>query len=145
MAFRIRIATGSSTPIYKQIVEQVRTAARLGVLSPGAALPSVRALSEEIVVNPNTIAKAYAELCREGTAESRAGKGVFVAEDREVWSAPERKVRFEAALDHFLAEAIALRYTPEQIHAAVDGRLARLYARAEKEKGAPKWPTPSSK
>jgi GntR family transcriptional regulator len=143
--FRIRIATGSSTPIYRQIVEQVRTAARLGVLSPGDALPSVRALSDELVVNANTIAKAYAELCREGTVESRAGKGMFVAEDRQVWSAPERRGRFEAAVDQFISEAIALRYTSEEIHAAVDERLARLWARAEKEKGGGKCPMPSSK
>jgi len=139
MAFRIRIATGSSTPIYRQIVEQVRTAARLGVLSPGDALPSVRALSEELVVNPNTIAKAYAELCRDGTVESRAGKGMFVAEERQVLSALERKARFDAALEQFITEAIALRYTGEQIHAAVEERLQRLFSRAEKEREAAKW------
>jgi GntR family transcriptional regulator len=133
VAFRIRIAPGSSTPIYRQIVDQVRTAARVGILAPGDGLPSVRALSEEIVVNVNTIAKAYADLW-----ESRAGKGVFIAEPRQVWSGPERRARFEEALDHFIHEAIALRYAENDIHRAVDEALGRLYARAEKERGASK-------
>ena len=70
MTFDLRISTGSSTPIFRQIVEQVRLAAAMGTLAAGDALPSVRALAERLVVNPNTIAKAYAELSREGVIEA---------------------------------------------------------------------------
>ncbi|WP_394831281.1 GntR family transcriptional regulator [Pendulispora rubella] len=134
MTLRIRISPGSNTPIYRQIVDQVRMAVRLGVVVPGDPLPSVRALSEELVVNANTIAKAYAELCQDGTVESRAGRGMFVAPERPVWSAAERRLRFENALEEFLREAVFLRYSSQEIHRAIDERLGLLWGRAEKGK-----------
>jgi GntR family transcriptional regulator len=135
MPFRIRVQPGSSTPIYRQIVDQVRTGASLGVLSPGDALPSVRALSEELLVNPNTVAKAYAELARDGTVEAHAGRGVFIAERRQVLSGAERRLRLEAAVDELLREAVFLQCSKEQIHRTIDDRLALLRTRTEKGDG----------
>jgi GntR family transcriptional regulator len=63
-AFHVNITTGSGTPIYRQIVEQVRLAVATGALGPGEALPSVRSLAERLLINFNTVAKAYAELVR---------------------------------------------------------------------------------
>ncbi len=77
----------SHVPIYRQIVEQVRSAIDAGVYRPGEALPSLRALAVEIRVNPNTVQRAYEELDRQGVIESRRGLGVFgvLAEESQFW------------------------------------------------------------
>jgi GntR family transcriptional regulator len=68
----------SNTPIYRQIVEQIRDAIDAGVYRADEALPSLRALAVDIRVNPNTVQRAYDELEREGAVHSRRGVGVFV-------------------------------------------------------------------
>jgi GntR family transcriptional regulator len=124
--FQITITTGGGTPIYRQIVEQVRLGVATGVLAPGDAMPSVRSLAEQHVVNPNTVVKAYAELVRDGVLESHHGKGFFVAEKRQVYSRAERLRRLRLALDAFVHEAVFLDFTPEQIRQVVDEKLADL-------------------
>lgn len=68
----------SSKPVYAQLVDQVRYAAAAGALRPGESLPSIRPLAEELRVNRNTVAKAYAELESQGVIETIAGKGCFL-------------------------------------------------------------------
>ncbi len=65
-------------PIYLQLMEQVRHAVEVGALKPGDQLPGIRHLAETLVINPNTVAKAYRELEHEGTIEVRHGSGAFV-------------------------------------------------------------------
>ena len=125
-SFHISIATGTGTPIYRQIVEQVRLGVATGALAPGVALPSVRSLAEQHVINPNTVAKAYAELVRDGVLESHHGKGYFVAEKRQIYSKAERIRRLEQARDSFVHEAVFLDFTPDQITKAVDKKLDEL-------------------
>ena len=67
-------------PIYLQLVEQVKHAIEIGALRAGDKLPGIRPLSEELVINVNTVAKAYRELEREGVVELRHGAGAFVAD-----------------------------------------------------------------
>ena len=67
-------------PIYLQLVEQVKHAIETGALRPGDQLPGLRPLAEQLVINVNTVAKAYRELEREGVIELRHGAGAFVAE-----------------------------------------------------------------
>jgi GntR family transcriptional regulator len=124
--FHVRITTGSGTPIYRQIVEQVRLAVATGELAPGAALPSVRTLAERLVINFNTVAKAYAELVRDGVLESLQGKGFFVAQKRQVYSRAERLRRLRQAVDDFIHEAVFLDFTADEIRGAVDDKLAAL-------------------
>ena len=95
MNLNIAINTGSATPIYKQITDQVRLAVATGKLAVGDQLPSVRALAEELVVNPNTVARAYTDLAREGLIESRAGRGVFVTRKRKMFTREEGRRRLE--------------------------------------------------
>ena len=76
----------SGVPIYLQLMEQVKHAIETGALKPGEQLPSIRPLAEELVVNPNTVAKAYRELEHEGVIELRQGAGAFVTEN-----APSKK------------------------------------------------------
>jgi GntR family transcriptional regulator len=66
-------------PIYLQLMEQVKHAIETGALRPGEQLPGIRPLAEELVINPNTVAKAYRELEHEGIIELRQGAGAFVS------------------------------------------------------------------
>ena len=70
----------SGVPIYLQLMEQVKHAIETGALRPGDQLPGIRPLAEELVMNPNTVAKAFRELEHEGVIELRHGAGAFVAE-----------------------------------------------------------------
>jgi GntR family transcriptional regulator len=69
----------SGVPIYVQLMEQVKHAVETGALRPGEQLPGIRPLSEELVINPNTVAKVYRELEHEGVIELRQGAGAFVS------------------------------------------------------------------
>lgn len=80
----LRIDPTSGRPVYQQLVWQVKRAVACDDLRPGERLPSVRDLAAELLINPNTIAKAYREMEREGLIYTRPGKGVFVRADRGV-------------------------------------------------------------
>jgi GntR family transcriptional regulator len=134
-AFHITVTTGAGTAIYRQIVDQVRLAAASGTLPQGHAMPSVRALAEELLINFNTVAKAYGELVRDGVLESQQGLGYFVAEKRQIYSKAERLRRLRQALDAFIHETVFLDFTDDEIRKAVDDRLAEL-DRVARPKGA---------
>ena len=76
MIFRPNASSG--VPIYLQLMEQVKHAIETGALRPGDQLPGIRPLAEELVINPNTVAKAYRELEHDGVIELRHGAGAFV-------------------------------------------------------------------
>lgn len=124
--FNIEVSTGSSTPIYKQITDQVRMAVAAGRLNVSDQLPSVRALAEELVVNPNTVARAYADLAREGIIEARQGRGVFIIQKRRVFSRAEARRRLEPLMDALIAEAFALDFTPDELKEAVMNKIEQL-------------------
>jgi len=124
--FHITITTGSGTPIYRQITDQVKLGVATGTLAPGDAMPSVRSLAEQNLVNANTVVKAYAELVRDGVLESHHGKGFFVAEKRQVYSRAERQRRLRQAVETFVHEAVFLDFTAEEIRQAVGEKLAEL-------------------
>lgn len=85
----IVVSQSSGQPIYGQIVEQIRHAIEMGVLKPGEALPTIRALAEQLVVSPNTVVKAYSLLEQQGILTLRQGAGAFVS------SAPRNRSRTE--------------------------------------------------
>jgi len=76
--FAFRLDPRSGVPTYLQLVDQVRHALLLGYLRDGDQLPTVREVAASVVVNPNTVAKAYRELERAGLVTARAGQGTFV-------------------------------------------------------------------
>jgi DNA-binding transcriptional regulator YhcF (GntR family) len=127
-AFHILVSTGSSTPIYKQITDQVRLGAATGKLRIGDQLPSVRALAEELVLNPNTVARAYNDLAREGLIESRAGRGVFIIQKRKVLTREEGRRRLEPLLEGLIGEALAMDFTPEELRESFERKLAEWKA-----------------
>ena len=88
------IAPSDPTPIYRQIVEQVRRQIAGGVLSQGQDLPSVRALAQEHAINPMTVSKAYSLLEAEGLLERRRGLGMVVADN----TGPVRSIQRQSLL-----------------------------------------------
>src|SRR5919109_3505439 len=80
----------SGVPIYLQLMEQVKHAIETGALRAGEQLPGIRPLAEELVMNPNTVAKAYRELEHEGIIELRHGAGAFVAPPASSRKSPDQ-------------------------------------------------------
>jgi len=126
MEFSFTISPGTPSPIFRQIIDQVRLAAVTGRLLPGAQLPSVRALAEQLVVNPNTVAKAYGELAREGIIDGQQGRGVFIAEPRQIYTKPERSRRIEPLVEALANEGISLGFTPDELIESLRRRLAKI-------------------
>lgn len=115
MPITISILPGSNVSIYRQIIDQVCAAAFTGRISDDEPLPSVRSLAEELLINPNTVSRAYGELAREGILESRPGKGMFISKRRQIYSKPERKRRIDQSVTSLVTEALMLGFTAEEI------------------------------
>ena len=109
MIFRTNPSLG--VPIYLQLMEQVKHAVETGALRPGDQLPGMRPLAEELVINPNTVAKAYRELEHEGVIELRHGAGAFVSASAK-GKKPADRVRLAqpivtAAIDKLRAKGLS--------------------------------------
>ena len=103
-------------------MQQVREAIARGDLNPEAQLPSVRQLSRDLVINPNTVARAYTELKREGLLTNRPGAGVFVAEPKDELTKDARRRRLLESLDRFLTEAVHLGFSEDEVSRLVGSR-----------------------
>ena len=134
MALELSIATGSSVPIYKQITNQVCMAIASGHLLPGDPLPSVRAVAERLVVNPNTVARAYADLARDGRVVTQPGRALTVAPRRQILSDEERSRRLDVALDEFVRGVVLLGFGREEIGRKLAEKLAEVMPQATAEK-----------
>jgi GntR family transcriptional regulator len=88
MLFSLNPAAG--TPVYMQLMQQVRHAVETGVLRQGDLLPGIRTLAQELVVSHNTVAKAYSELEHEGLIELRHGSGAYISARRSSRSNEEK-------------------------------------------------------
>ncbi len=102
---QIHISPNDGVPIYQQIVNQVKYLTASGRLTAGEQLPPVRKLAEQVLVNPNTVARAYRELESAGVLTTRRGAGVFVAEGVSPLSRREQTRILQERLDQLLAEA----------------------------------------
>ena len=120
----LQIVTGDPRPIARQITDGVKRLIAGGELQAGDALPSVRGLAQQLSVNPNTVAKAYGELNAEGWLLSRAGLGLYVAEQRRRLSDAERERRLDEAVDRFVGDVIGLDYPSDTILDRVAGELS---------------------
>jgi GntR family transcriptional regulator len=122
----IEIATGDPRPLFRQIVDGVRRKVASGELPEGSRLPSVRALAIQLMINPNTVAKAYAELTAEGLIESLKGVGVFVAARRQRLSAGERRRRLDEAVEQLVSAVLPLGYGVGEVVERVRAELEPL-------------------
>jgi GntR family transcriptional regulator len=113
----------SGKPVYLQLVDQIRYAAASGGLRPGEALPSIRPLAEELRVNRNTIAKAYAELESQGVIETIPGKGCFLKENNTPFTKGVRQKLLLKEIDEAVVTAHHLQVDRETFLQTVKERL----------------------
>jgi GntR family transcriptional regulator len=123
---QFQIDSASRTPIYRQLVGQIREAVARGRLLPDSRLPSVRELSRQLVINPNTAARVYTELEREGVLNTRPGLGVFVAQPRSDLTKRARRDRLTAAIDELLTGAVHLGFGGDEVQALIGERMSRF-------------------
>ncbi|MBT2288345.1 GntR family transcriptional regulator [Paenibacillus albidus] len=118
----------SRKPIYEQLMGKVKELILHGILQADEQLPSVRSLSSQLTVNPNTIQKAYRELERDGYIYSLQGKGSFVAPVRQEQN-ENQKAQLREELLRLMAEAVYLGFTVAEVSALY------LEAEEQREKG----------
>jgi len=121
MVFQIDFKTGK--PVYLQLVDQVRYSAASGALRPGEPLPSIRPLAEELRVNRNTIAKAYAELESQGVIETIPGKGCFLKENHSPFTKAIRQKLLLKEVDEAVVTAHHLQVDRDTFLTLVKERL----------------------
>ena len=105
----------SGVPIYRQLVRQIQHAVASGILKPGDRLPTVRRLAASMVINPNTVARAYRELERLGILKSAPGRGTYVAVSRSTLSRKERLERLRPILHELVTEAFTLGFRRQEL------------------------------
>jgi len=122
MLFRPNPSSG--VPIYLQLMEQVKHSIETGALRPGEQLPGIRPLAEELVINPNTVAKVYRELEHEGVIELRHGAGAFVSANAQAKKLTDKlragQTLVAAAVDRLHARGV----TDEEIRRLFEAELA---------------------
>src|SRR5262249_60042049 len=113
-----------AVPIYEQIVAQIIYGVASGFLQPGRLIPSVRELAEKLLVHPNTVARAYQDLEREGVLTTRRGRGMEVAADAPALCRARRQEIVRERIRAALREAASSALSPEQIRKLVEEELA---------------------
>jgi GntR family transcriptional regulator len=121
MIFQVDFQAGK--PVYLQLADQIRLAAASGRLRPGDALPSLRPLAEELRINRNTIAKAYAELESQGIIETIPGKGYFLRRNNSPFNEPARHRLLLTEIDEAVVMAHHLQVDRDKFLALVKERL----------------------
>ena len=112
---QVRISDHDGVPIYVQLVRQIKYLVSSGRLKAGEQLPPVRKLAEQLLVNPNTVARAYRELENEGLVASRQGSGVFVAEGVSPLARREQNRILLERIDMLLTEARQMKVDLETV------------------------------
>lgn len=130
---RIHINPNDAIPIYKQVIKQLRYLIASGQMRPGDEMPPIRKLAQELLINPNTVARAYRDLEQEGLLQSRQGSGTVVADSGSPLSLEVRREILSERIDALLAEARQLKFTSEEIHVLIDERFAALTPQATRE------------
>jgi GntR family transcriptional regulator len=124
MLFRPNPSSG--VPIYLQLMEQVKHGIETGALRPGEQLPGIRPLAEELVINPNTVAKAYRELEHEGVIEIRHGAGAFVSAATRAKKATDALRAGQTLVAGTIEKLRARGVTDEEIRRLFEAELAAL-------------------
>lgn len=125
----IRVSASDGVPIYLQIVNGIRLLVASGRLSAGDELPPIRVLAERLVVNSNTVARAYRELQTAGVVENRRTTGTYVTENRPVLVEEERRRLLSERVDALLVEARQLDLDVDVVLALVRERNAKFNER----------------
>ena len=129
MIFRPNASSG--VPIYLQLMEQVKHAIETGALRAGDQLPGIRPLAEELVINPNTVAKAYRELEHDGVIELRHGAGAFVTGAAREKKLTERLKAGQAIVAATVDKLRSRGVTEAEIRRLFEAELTRLTMKGE--------------
>jgi len=128
----IQLNFRSGKPVYLQVVDQIKSAAASGALQPGEPLPSIRPLAEQLRLNRNTIAKAYAELENQGVIETIAGKGCFVTQNNSPLKKAVREKMLADEIDAAIVQAHHLQVNDKAFLELVKDRLQVFASKAQK-------------
>jgi GntR family transcriptional regulator len=121
-----RLNQSSGIPLYLQLMEQVKHAVETGALREGDQLPTIRKLAEEMVMNPNTVVRAYRELEHEGVVELKHGSGAFI---RESDSGRGRLIhKAQVAIQPTVERLLSLGLTEEELRRTFENELAQATA-----------------
>ena len=123
---QLYIATGDGVPIYLQIVNQVKLLVASRRLTPGDEIPPIRVLAHQLLVNPNTVARAYLELERAGVVVKRHGSGTYVSDQGSPLARKERLKILSERVDALLTEATHLEVAPEELLKLIKARQQSL-------------------
>jgi GntR family transcriptional regulator len=122
--FHVRPESGE--PIYFQLIRQIKHAATSGILNPGDQMPTVRELAAQLVINPNTVARAYRELVRDGVLTATQGGGTFVKMEPQPLVRIERERLLEPFIQQLVAEARVLGIPDENLLRQIKATLVSL-------------------
>jgi GntR family transcriptional regulator len=123
---QIHISTKDGIPIYKQIITQIKYMIASGRLNPGEKLPPVRKLAEILLINPNTVARAYRDLETLGLVQTRQGSGVCISEGPSPLAQEQKMKILTERADILLTEARQMNIDLEQIMTLLHERHAQL-------------------
>ena len=122
MFFQVDVSNG--VPIYEQLIRQVKYAVADGSLTPGQMVPSVRQLSQELALNPNTIARAYQQLQSDRVLESLRGRGLVVRRDAATRCIKARQEMIALRLRFVVREALVSGYSESEIRSLFEAELS---------------------
>lgn len=123
----IKIDPNDGTPIYLQIVRQIKYMIASGALREDDELPPVRVLAQQLVINPNTVAKAYRELEFQGLIYTRPGAGTYVAKKRALFSDEERLRILKEKIESLVIDAHNLNFTLDELLQIFNEQVVKVY------------------
>jgi GntR family transcriptional regulator len=132
---QIHVSPDDGLPVYKQIFNQIKYLVASGVLAHGEELPPIRALAEQLLINPNTVARAYRELEHAGIVVKRGTVGTFVSDAPSPFARRERLRVLRQRIDTLLADASHMGVSLQELKDMLDERDALMRA-DRKNKGA---------
>jgi GntR family transcriptional regulator len=127
MSSKFTVDPHSGVPLYRQLIEQIARAVALGTLAPGEQLPTVKALALDLTINPNTVARVYRELERDGVIETSPGRGSFVRSNGRSPAHGAVVDVVRASFNEATREARAFGLGRDEVEAVIDETLARWY------------------
>src|SRR5258705_8132661 len=133
-AMHIHISPADGVPIYLQIVNQVKYLVASGRLEPGEELPPIRVLAEQLLINPNTVARAYRELELAGVVTKRRTAGTYVSDTTSPLARRERLKIVTERIDALLAEARQMSIDTEELMELIQERDELMTTTSSKEK-----------
>ena len=129
---QIHVSANDGVPIYLQIVNQVKYLVAAGRLAPGEEVPPIRTLAQQLVINPNTVAKAYHELERDGVVVKRHGSGTYVSDQGSPLARRQKLKILTDRIDALLTEARHLDFPLNEVIDLLHERNENIQAKESK-------------